>query len=101
MIGGKRVSIPGFHRQLTIVRRQPRVRYADVILSRVIPFHINFPLSPKDIAGANAAGWSSILVRTGVYHPADGPPTHKPTYEAENVETAVHWAIEREIAQTA
>jgi len=54
----------------------------------------------SDIAGANAAGWSSILVRTGVYRPADGPPTHKPTYEAENVEAAVHWAIEREIAQT-
>jgi len=54
----------------------------------------------SDIAGANAAGWSSILVRTGVYHPGDGPPTHKPTYEAGNVEAAVHWAIEREIAQT-
>lgn len=55
----------------------------------------------SDIAGANAAGWSSILVRTGVYNPADGPPTHKPTHETENVEAAVHWAIEREIAQTA
>ncbi|KAH8984516.1 HAD hydrolase [Lactarius akahatsu] len=54
----------------------------------------------SDIAGANAAGWSSILVRTGVYDPADGPPTHKPTHEAENVEAAVHWAIEREFAQT-
>ncbi|KAI9442660.1 HAD-like domain-containing protein [Lactarius indigo] len=40
------------------------------------------------------SGWSSILVRTGVYDPADGPP-------AENVEAAVYWAIEREIAQMA
>ena len=101
MIGGKRVCISGFHRQLTVVRRQPRVGY---VISRP---HIcrrstlTWPLSLKDIAGANAAGWSSILVRTGVYDPADGPPTHKPTYEAENVEAAVHWAIEREITQTA
>ncbi|KAI0295868.1 HAD-like domain-containing protein [Multifurca ochricompacta] len=55
----------------------------------------------SDIAGANAAGWSSILVRTGVYDPADGLPTHKPTYEAENVEAAVKWAIDREIARVA
>ena len=26
----------------------------------------------SDIAGANAASWNSILVRTGVYDPAEG-----------------------------
>jgi hypothetical protein len=59
------------------------------------------PSPSPDIAGANAAGWSSVLVRTGVYDRADGPPAHSPTYEAENVEAAVRWAIEREINRTA
>lgn len=52
-----------------------------------------------DIAGANAAGWQSILVKTGVYDPAHGPPTHTPTHIAEDVEEAVLWAIEREMNQ--
>ncbi|TFK48616.1 HAD-superfamily hydrolase [Heliocybe sulcata] len=51
----------------------------------------------SDIAGANGAGWSSVLVRTGVYDPEQGPPTHKPTYIAEDVEEAVDWAIKREM----
>ena len=53
--------------------------------------------SSADIAGANAAGWSSVLVRTGVYDPVNGPPTHHPAHEAENVEAAVQWAIDREV----
>jgi len=51
----------------------------------------------SDIAGANAAGWASVLVHTGVYDPKDGPPRHKPTHEVEDVEAAVKWAIEREM----
>ncbi|KAI0047551.1 HAD hydrolase [Auriscalpium vulgare] len=50
----------------------------------------------SDIAGANAAGWSSVLVHTGVYDPASGPPAHAPTHEAPDVEAAVRWAVERE-----
>ena len=50
----------------------------------------------SDIAGANAKGWSSVLVKTGVYNPDHGPPTHEPTHIADNVEEAVRWAIERE-----
>ncbi|KAI0644532.1 HAD-like domain-containing protein [Trametes meyenii] len=53
----------------------------------------------SDIAGANNAGWPSILVRTGVYDPAQGPPAHEPTYIAEDVEEAVRWAIEREMGR--
>ncbi|CDO77700.1 hypothetical protein BN946_scf184969.g51 [Trametes cinnabarina] len=53
----------------------------------------------SDIAGANGAGWPSILVRTGVYDPARGPPTHQPTYIADDVEEAVRWAIEREMGR--
>ncbi|KAJ6495631.1 HAD-like domain-containing protein, partial [Mycena vitilis] len=49
----------------------------------------------SDIAGANAANWESILVKTGVF--TGGQPTHTPTYEAEDVEEAVCWAIEREV----
>jgi len=55
----------------------------------------------SDIAGANAAGWSSVLVHTGVYDPADGPPAHSPTHEVENVEAAVRWAIDREAKRLA
>lgn len=52
-----------------------------------------------DIAGANATGWSSILVETGVYDPARGPPTHEPTHIAKDVERAVKWAVDREFAK--
>ncbi|KAI0325483.1 HAD-superfamily hydrolase [Cubamyces sp. BRFM 1775] len=53
----------------------------------------------SDIAGANGAGWESVLVCTGVYDPARGPPAHMPTYVAEDVEEAVRWAIEREMGR--
>lgn len=49
-----------------------------------------------DIAGANGAGWHSVLVRTGVYEPKLGRPSHTPTHEAADVEAAVQWAINRE-----
>lgn len=51
-----------------------------------------------DIAGANAAGWTSILVQTGVYDRKHGAPSSQPTHEAEDVEEAVQWAIKRELA---
>ncbi|KAK7057445.1 HAD-like domain-containing protein [Favolaschia claudopus] len=51
----------------------------------------------SDIAGANAAGWDSILVKTGVF--SGGNPTHIPTCIAEDVEEAVDWAIRREVAR--
>ena len=51
----------------------------------------------SDIAGANVAGWNSILVKTGVYNSSQGTPTHLPTHFAEDVEEAVEWAIEREL----
>lgn len=53
----------------------------------------------SDIAGANAAGWSSVLVHTGVYDPQQGPPAHEPTHQARDVEEAVKWAIERELSK--
>ncbi|KAF9453937.1 HAD-superfamily hydrolase [Macrolepiota fuliginosa MF-IS2] len=57
--------------------------------------HIDYYRS-ADIAGANAAGWYSVLVRTGVYEREFGGPTHIPTHETADVEAAVQWAIMRE-----
>ncbi|WVQ81944.1 TIGR01456 family HAD hydrolase [Cryptococcus sp. DSM 104549] len=52
----------------------------------------------SDIAGANAHGWSSILVRTGVFSDAQGQlPRHAPTMIADNVEKGVEWAILNEM----
>ncbi|KAJ2733374.1 hypothetical protein IW152_003112 [Coemansia sp. BCRC 34962] len=49
-----------------------------------------------DIAGANGAGWTSVLVRTGVF---DGPPgandaTHPAHLVTDHVEDAVSWIID-------
>ncbi|KAG9051143.1 hypothetical protein FS837_011989 [Tulasnella sp. UAMH 9824] len=52
----------------------------------------------SDIAGANGAAWKSVLVHTGVYDPTQGPPAHRPTVEAKDVEAAVHWAF-KEVTQ--
>ncbi len=49
-----------------------------------------------DIAGANGAGWESVLVHTGVYDPAKGSPPHEPSYQAADVEKAVIQAISHE-----
>ncbi|KAH7912262.1 HAD hydrolase [Hygrophoropsis aurantiaca] len=51
----------------------------------------------SDIAGANKAGWQSVLVHTGVYDPHRGPPTHRPTHEARDVLQAVRWALAQEL----
>jgi len=49
----------------------------------------------SDIAGANAAGWGSFLVETGVYDPASSsPPSYKPTEIVSDVEVAVKRGIE-------
>ncbi|WVR07444.1 TIGR01456 family HAD hydrolase [Kwoniella sp. DSM 27419] len=54
------------------------------------------PLS--DIAGANAHGWSSILLRTGVFRDPNGErPEHEPTVICDDVEKGVEWAIEHEL----
>lgn len=50
----------------------------------------------SDIAGANAYGWQSLLVRTGVYRDEQGPPKHAPSQIVDNVEAGVHWALKKE-----
>ncbi|EIN12080.1 HAD hydrolase, partial [Punctularia strigosozonata HHB-11173 SS5] len=49
-----------------------------------------------DICGANAASIRSILVHTGVYDPANGPPRHTPWRQAPHVLEAVTIAIDEE-----
>jgi len=51
----------------------------------------------QDIAGANAANWSSVLVHTGVFTKGSTP-RHTPTHQAPNVEEAVRLAIQKEAA---
>ncbi|KAK0551446.1 hypothetical protein OC846_002025 [Tilletia horrida] len=46
-----------------------------------------------DIKGANDYGFSSALVRTGVYRDATGAPAHKPSVLVNDVEEAVKHAI--------
>lgn len=59
--------------------------------------HLKADNPDSDIAGANGHGWSSILVKTGVYK--EGTPRHTPTRIADDVEEGVMWAIEREISR--
>ncbi|KAG8768271.1 hypothetical protein FRC16_007099 [Serendipita sp. 398] len=49
----------------------------------------------SDIAGANKAGWNSVLVHTGVFSPGEQTPSHIPTFQARDVEEAVHLALQR------
>ena len=72
--------------------RQSRIGYEPYIM---ISYQI-LTWMEKDIAGANAAKWCSILVNTGVFDPSQGLPTHSPTFFAEDVEEAVTWAVARE-----
>lgn len=50
----------------------------------------------SDIRGAVDYGWSSALVRTGVYKDHNGPPNYTPTILVDNVEQAVIQAIQTE-----
>lgn len=49
----------------------------------------------SDIMGANNFGWSSALVRTGVFRDVEGPPAHTPTIISNNVEEAIQTIMQR------
>ncbi|KAF9581637.1 hypothetical protein BGW38_001272 [Lunasporangiospora selenospora] len=87
-------------------------QYADSVLNRLAPTHIGRDGKPKrrtvyaigdnpyaDIAGANAYGWESLLVKTGVFKPEgdENHYLHPATAVVEDVEDAVRWIISREI----
>ena len=46
-----------------------------------------------DIAGANAAGWTSVLVKTGMYQDGDDHAAH---VAVKDVSEAVAWICEQE-----
>ncbi|RKP05016.1 HAD-like domain-containing protein, partial [Thamnocephalis sphaerospora] len=50
-----------------------------------------------DIAGANGYGWTSILVRTGVFQGRDNDQKYPAAHVADHVGDAVRWAFEREM----
>ncbi|KAG0014670.1 hypothetical protein BGZ80_010314 [Entomortierella chlamydospora] len=86
-------------------------KYADKLLDRIAPL----PSGPNgqaskravyavgdnpysDIAGANAHGWDSVLVKTGVFRSKglENHAVHPATAVVENVEDAVRWIIAKE-----
>ncbi|WFD30969.1 hypothetical protein MSPP1_001995 [Malassezia sp. CBS 17886] len=93
-----------------IVFGKPEVvtyEHANVLLQRLAATDTAAaPLEPRnvwmvgdnpasDISGANQFGWSSALVRTGVFRDAEGPPACAPTIMADNVEKAIESIMAR------
>ncbi|KAF9568087.1 hypothetical protein EC968_003107 [Mortierella alpina] len=87
-------------------------QYAETVLNRIAPIHRGPNGLPKprtvyaigdnpyaDIAGANAYGWESVLVRTGVFRPEgdENHHMHPATTVVDDVEDAVRWIISKEI----
>ncbi|KAF9941280.1 hypothetical protein BGZ65_004306 [Modicella reniformis] len=88
-------------------------QYAESVLNKIAPpIHYGIDGTPKprtvyaigdnpyaDIAGANAYGWQSVLVRTGVFVPEgnENHHTHPATAVVDDVEDAVRWIISKEI----
>ncbi|KAI9283828.1 HAD-superfamily subfamily IIA hydrolase [Umbelopsis sp. AD052] len=77
--------------------------YAEKILNSLLPN--NTPLQrvfavgdnpAADIAGANAYGWTSILVRTGVFDGKGNSSEFPARLVCDNIEEAVHWALNEE-----
>ncbi|KAG0006810.1 hypothetical protein BGZ65_003357 [Modicella reniformis] len=54
-----------------------------------------------DIAGANAYGWNSVLVKTGVFKPRgyENHHEHPATTVVDHVEDAIRWIIAKEEKQ--
>ncbi|GBC04571.1 hypothetical protein RclHR1_05750003 [Rhizophagus clarus] len=50
----------------------------------------------SDIAGANRAGWTSILVRTGVFSEEVNDPINPANHVADNVLRAIEWMFSKE-----
>ncbi|KAF9203732.1 hypothetical protein BGZ49_006113 [Haplosporangium sp. Z 27] len=90
----------------------PTYEYADAVLTALAPLHYGPNDTPKprtvyaigdnpyaDIAGANAFGWESVLVRTGVFtpHGEENHHIHPATTVVDHVEDAVRWIISKEM----
>ncbi|KAF9101014.1 hypothetical protein BGX27_000131 [Mortierella sp. AM989] len=90
----------------------PTYQFADTVLNNIAPIHCGPNNVPKprtvyaigdnpyaDIAGANAYGWQSVLVRTGVFTPngEENHHIHPATAVVDHVEDAVRWIISKEM----
>lgn len=72
--------------------------YCDKCLNLCMKSYMVGDNPASDIAGANAHGWFSILVRTGVFHDTHGEkPAYQPTVIVDDVEKGVEWAIGKEM----
>jgi ribonucleotide monophosphatase NagD (HAD superfamily) len=53
----------------------------------------------SDVAGANAYGWTSILVKTGIFDGKGNSTEFPANLVCEDIEEAVHWALHEEDLQ--
>lgn len=75
--------------------------YADRVITRQLGYkpkrvYMVGDNPAADIKGANEYGWSSILVRTGVFRDSGNSTLYPATTVVDNVEEAVQWAINQE-----
>ncbi|KAH8548665.1 HAD-like domain-containing protein [Umbelopsis sp. PMI_123] len=77
--------------------------YAEKILNSLLPDNSKlervFAVGDNpaaDIAGANAYGWTSILVRTGVFEGKGNAPDFPAKLVCDDIEEAVQWALSEE-----
>ncbi|KAJ7594670.1 HAD-like domain-containing protein [Mycena floridula] len=92
---------------------EPAYKFAEKVLldylktehgpnTRMPPIYMIGDNPASDIAGAIGANWKSVLVHTGVYEPGGKKQldaSNTPTHESQNVEEAVRWALEQELAR--
>lgn len=80
--------------------------YAEKILNSLLPENAKLQRvfavgdNPSaDIAGANAYGWTSILVKTGIFDGNGNSSEFPANLVCEDIEEAVHWALREEGVQ--
>ncbi|KAG2177288.1 hypothetical protein INT43_007945 [Umbelopsis isabellina] len=78
-------------------------QYAETILDSLLPDKVKlqrvFAVGDNpaaDIAGANAYGWTSVLVKTGIFDGKGNSEEFPADVVCEDIEEAVHWALSQE-----
>ncbi|KAI8062245.1 HAD-like domain-containing protein [Gongronella butleri] len=115
--GGFKVALEGLYRALTGGQELRSVSFgkphgstyafAEQVISRLVERDIGEEHLPEhvyaigdnpaaDIRGANGHGWSSILVKTGVFKGPGNSPVYPADHVCEHVLDAVQWAIQQE-----
>ncbi|KAM3582573.1 hypothetical protein VKS41_005217 [Umbelopsis sp. WA50703] len=77
--------------------------YAETVLDSLLPDKVKlqrvFAVGDNpaaDIAGANAYGWTSVLVKTGIFDGKGNSEEFPANAVCEDIEEAVHWALSQE-----